>query len=586
MSRSSSTRGVRPRSAEPLPPERGGAKVSAAAPRMEEVRTPPALHQGSVRDDPLATILARSVARRSAPSQAMIQRTTKSAEQLTKLGEPQIRRGPPVKVQKQFVERPKAQRPTLQRSKKSRERMKSLAIPHVGQGPTDASGPIVKDIVDRLEQVLVTDRAALRTERERRFHDLDWGMGDEGGALMLGAIELTETPDAGLPQLIDQAKFIKRDPRGIGTQAFDLVQRAGVAKQLVANTLLTMDAADQLAYLRESGLVGKDWKIVAEVHYYRKRDKNMTAFHKDTRGETLFVNLNFANTDVIPGPEYIVNPGTVADYDAYVASKLPDTFVKDLTEAKKAYGKANEREDYALVGMTRIDPWGFVSFVDEAVHHKTPTVRHRMIPGPKLKAAITSKAHPLVLSEIEAAYDNQKVYEGMHPQRQGARPPLPASFSSSERFSRRISHLVGKDVAKAYGWYNFMEMHRAGKFDTEEFDRGKIERLLPELLSKAELEALIEQADWERVPYPDFNRVKFKHVTGYGEGNPLEIPVKGEKKYLKRQMSEAALTGEMPRQLPEGTPRRFLRTWIRAVHPSQDQGPPEVKTYGAEGELL
>ena len=60
------------------------------------------------------------------------------------------------------------------------------------------------------------------------------------------------------------------------------------------------------------------------MHYYRARDKEMAGFHKDTRGQTLFVNLNYHIEDqqqqglATRGPEYVVNPSPNVTHDAQI----------------------------------------------------------------------------------------------------------------------------------------------------------------------------------------------------------------------------------------------------------------------------
>jgi hypothetical protein len=83
----------------------------------------------------------------------------------------------------------------------------------------------------------------------------------------------------------------------------------------------------------------------------------MTAFHKDTLGKTLFVNLNFLTGEGL-GPEYVVNPATNEDYEEWFAqaNRLPSTFVKDVEGAKKALGAPTE------IGATKVPAKGLRCF--------------------------------------------------------------------------------------------------------------------------------------------------------------------------------------------------------------------------------
>jgi hypothetical protein len=172
--------------------------------------------------------------------------------------------------------------------------------------------------------------------------------------------------------------FVGAKSRGCLTNQpgnFALVEKAGVAKQIITNTLHTMEAARQLEYLRESDLIDDTWKVVIQNHYYRERDLSMTAFHKDTREQTLFVNLSFVSGDPakkeqLLDPEYVVNPPTSKECEGWVqkSGKLPATFVADLKSVKDSMGKPK------VIEATRVPAKGFVAFVDEMIHHKTPTV--------------------------------------------------------------------------------------------------------------------------------------------------------------------------------------------------------------------
>ena len=94
--------------------------------------------------------------------------------------------------------------------------------------------------------------------------------------------------------LIESAPLISTDNAlGANLNAYDGISKnERVAKLIVKNTLRTMQDAGQLEYLRRSGIVGPSWKILVEIHYYRDRGSGVGSLHKDTLGQTLFVNLN------------------------------------------------------------------------------------------------------------------------------------------------------------------------------------------------------------------------------------------------------------------------------------------------------
>jgi hypothetical protein len=416
-------------------------------------------------------------------------------------------------------------RAPVQRNGKSAAMLTNLAKPQVFAGPTVE---VQNDIVTGLETAMKKERAQL-SEYDQKTYDI------EHNPIVLGGIELTGSLDRDVRKLIKGATFIPLENRKVAkASSFDLVEKAGVAELIVINTLATMDRAGQLDYLRESGLIGEDWKVVVEVHYYRSRNKGQTKFHKDTSGETLFVNLNFVNDRAIPGPEYIINPHSTADYQRSVEEKLPKVFVDDLKPAMAHYG-----EDQ-VVGMTSIPKGGVVAFVDEAMHHKTPTVGHRTAPL-NMVAPLMQAASAEDYKDAEQAYKQYKGRGWTH------------RFTSYSSYLKRIKPPDDKP------WLRFMT-----KLDTDEapaFDRHEladIAKALPR--GTLDIDRLIEEGG-----AADFGNVSFGHVrTGPRAGHTMEVK-RPTQRYLKREMSDPDLRKLIPKQLPEDKPRTFFRTWVRAV---------------------
>jgi hypothetical protein len=210
-----------------------------------------------------------------------------------------------------------------------------------------------------------------RDEKERKDRFGRWNE----AVNVLGAIELTSLPDDDT-ELLKTAKFTKLDPNSLGRgSVFDLVEAAGVKEQVVKNTLNTMIKAGQIDYLRKSGLISGDWMVLIEVHYYRRRDQDVSQFHRDTLGQTLFVNLNYHTGHEIAGPEYVLHPPTVAEHEQQIKATLPPEFLADLAEIRKDAPEPTE------IMAPIIPAYGAVAFVDEAIHHMTPLRGHRKVKG-------------------------------------------------------------------------------------------------------------------------------------------------------------------------------------------------------------
>jgi GNAT superfamily N-acetyltransferase len=185
---------------------------------------------------------------------------------------------------------------------------------------------------------------------------------------------------------------VLRDPeilpiqwRALGTleyrRGYDLIKNdRQLSSAIVENVLETLDQAGQIAYLENLNLSRDDWVILIEVHYYYRRSQEAIVFHKDTIGDTVFVNLNFLNTQEILGPEYILNPSAELEkeHTSYIGRNLPDAFMRDLGSQRQTLSGPTK------IKATKIPPKHVVSFVDELIYHATPLPRRRTLRGGQL----------------------------------------------------------------------------------------------------------------------------------------------------------------------------------------------------------
>jgi hypothetical protein len=230
--------------------------------------------------------------------------------------------------------------------------------------------------------------------------------------LFVGALELSAIPAAvDEMELLDNVKLVNLPSayeagemapgtvaHVLGTNLNGFALTAGLEAQLVRYTLLTMLAARQLEYLRTSGFIGKGWKVVVEIHYYRRRQYvGRDMFHKDTFGQTLFGNLNY-DTDVeIPGPEYILDPAVVGEHEEQIKQSLPREFLDDLRGVRGQLGPPTE------IGIASIKPHQFVGFVDEAIHHMSPQLGGRTVTAKELAAFLVKEYGQDVVKDARTA---------------------------------------------------------------------------------------------------------------------------------------------------------------------------------------
>lgn len=506
------------------PPVAARSRGKAPQASLARGRDHDAALEGAVRpgssEAALAGLLEASVARRA------LQRASRDAEGARAPARSSRAGGRPGSTQarpSQRIERAALRHPLIQRNHESATLLKELATPKVFEGPAAA---LQTSVIARLEariaeQVRSVDahnarREELNLQLEPKDMVQDWRRANwDQSLLFIGGIELTRIPErdedlVGASRLVDLAGD---NALGRGLQAFDLAQAAGVEDDIVANTLRTMIAAKQIEYLRRSRLLEDgEWKIVIEVHYYRSRSQTGSFFHKDTLGQTLFVNLNYETAHEIAGPEYVVNPPAVRAHDEAVSATLPGEFLRDLAATRSSLPEPAE------VHAPRIPARGVVAFVDEAIHHMTPLYGHRTITGAEF-ATFLKERDAAKFAGAEQAYDTYM--SGWWP-----------------------ASTYGAESAKWFGW---IAIARAAgeKFTRKELAAAQV--------PTDDIEALLA-----RFGGKGFQTVSIPGVAG--ENPPV---VREGRPPLKRRMSTLALGGQLPRKVTGD--RRFFRTWVRAV---------------------
>ena len=341
-----------------------------------------------------------------------------------------------------------------------------------------------------------------------------------------------------LPSTIPGERF-----RSAGADRADMVIKAGLGPAVVENALKTMIDARQLEYLRLAKIPNAEWKILVEVHYIRSRPKDMAGFHKDTKGETLFVNLNYhVGENKVVGPEYVVNPAPSPAHDAQIfgttqrAATLPTAFTDDLLTLRGSLG------DPAHIRSGVVNPYGYVAFVDEAIHHATPWYGHRFVTGAEFKAYL-ARAHPAKFTEMVRAI---KAFQ--------------SSFWSEKLypFGTYVNTSIVPEGELAT-WNTWMAMAGDDRL-TAQYTR---EDLVPSMTDD-EFDLMLDDVGAQE----GAARIK----AGSGGWFSARIPDAGlspvkaaTRPPLKRQGSTADFKRDRPKQLPEDIPRRFLRTWVRVI---------------------
>lgn len=378
--------------------------------------------------------------------------------------------------------------------------------------------------------------------------------------LYIGSIVLDEVPASPDDDRLMMARArLEETDNAIDApfNAHGLPAMARVEGEVVQNTLATMKRAGQIDYLRSSGFVGRDWKIIVEIHYYRDRSGAEPNLHKDTLGQTLFVNLNYTNETPMAGPEFVVNPPTVATHEDFIAQTLPEQFRDDLDSTREAPAPT-------MIETVELPAHSVVAFVDEAIHHATPKVGHRTITIKRLREFLITDAD--YKDHYAAA---KKAFEDSSAQGKWAYTPW-WSFSAyfTEKLTKaeknRWGALIALSKRKDDLTVTRADLAKAG-MTHEQVDRIHQSKKL---------------AEFNSVNIP--GRARADGATGR---LPLES-APGTPLPLKREMSDRALNKKLPALLPPSTPRRFFRTWVRAVPVKKTALPapsPSASTSAASG---
>lgn len=411
--------------------------------------------------------------------------------------------------------------------RESADLLKTMAEPKIGK-------PAAKDVQIKLVQEL--DALFNRTS-EFNLGGILLNSLPESDDALLGDAKLIRLPH-GLTDTKDGPKIAVTEFKSVGEDRAQEVINAGLGPLVVENTLRTMIDARQIEYLRQAKLPNDQWKILVEVHYISARPKDMSGFHKDTRNETLFVNLNYhvGERDVV-GPEYVVNPQPPEEHEAKIAEKLPPEFMADLQKARGTLGDPSEIK-YGIVG-----PYGYVAFVDEAIHHTTPHYGQRVVTG----------------EEVGWYMENKHAKHAEFKEMKRADAAYKASWWPSWWYD--YSSYVDKKVVKETqipAWQRWLAVT----------DDSKALYTRDDLVTKKKLMSTEEYEDMLATVGAESGAERKGGRAGGFEKvlvNSGAVPVDptGQRPRLKRRMSEADL--KRPEQLPETVTRRFLRTWVRAI---------------------
>jgi len=431
--------------------------------------------------------------------------------------------------------RPAASRPLLQRTEESAALLTELATPQTKTGPAVGAQ---KRLVERLNAVDTFD----------------------GAMLNLGGILIEEMPKSD-GELLTTAEFVELPTSGgfisAGRPRSRELKEAGLAGLVLENTLKTMIDAKQVEYLRKAGLPNAEWKILVEVHFYRERDMSATGLHKDTLTETLFVNLNYHMDKAVVGPEYVINPQASEEHDQAIKATLPASFLEDLGETRKRLGGPTE------IGTRIVQPYGYVAFVDEAVHHATPYYWQRFVKASDLTEFLGRDPKAVLTEYLKTNRTEEFAAAGIAYSKWLKRWTDLYSFDAFD--DRKL--IRPEDSGK---WLAAMQLLNEGTSGGG--DRLYTRNDLALMLDDNKFDALLERVATD----PEKGKARTGGAAGGfhtaqiprpGQtGYPIAQPIKAtDKPPLKRRLSNPDFRKQLPPAPEDKEKRCFFRSWVRVV---------------------
>lgn len=357
----------------------------------------------------------------------------------------------------------------------------------------------------------------------------------------LGSVVLENLPalDDDLAEWIGARDTEETDFSILATaNAFTVTSEAGAGKELAGYTLNVMKTAGQLDYLRKSGFVGPDWTIVVEMHYYRDRPRTNPVLHKDTLGQTLFVNLDYFTTDPDAGPEFIVNPPPIASHENKISGTLPEEFLEDLAAVKKSLPAPTE------IDTLDLKPNQFVAFVDELIHHATPFAKHRRV---------TTQA-------VQTFLENDADLKGTYSAALEAKRAGEATETSNFRTELKERSAVTDE--QAGNWEKLLALCAGSPRKTDRTELGTL-GLTDQQIDRLLFKHTRHKYDWVHIDKAALQENQQRIPLQQADSEePLQLPRKMSYRQIPPKFAETAKSK-----------RSFLRTWVRAV-PTD-----EVKRY-------
>lgn len=289
--------------------------------------------------------------------------------------------------------------------------------------------------------------------------------------------------------------------------------------------------------------------IAVDINYYPDRSghKVAPAFHKDTAGNNIFVNLIFDNDDTIEATEWFADLAQPSDQRArWQAKLLPPEHLEELAAARLSLAPAHKDKEVSG-GVTRGE-YVYVSWVDDLVWHATPSTTQRLVMIPAFAAGIYEQLGERILQPVEK---NDKGFQ--------FKPPVLNTWISALAVLGSLAECT--DTA-LYRWL------RAKGLGPQDLTDTTAPQAWRELYAGDTGWATYERDVRERAKTPwrvlaTSNEAIAKDATLPGSESIMETPVGLSGR--RRANSTSPKEVEDANTLNAGRTRTFIRTWVRIL---------------------
>ncbi len=287
--------------------------------------------------------------------------------------------------------------------------------------------------------------------------------------------------------------------------------------------------------------------IAVDINYYPDRSghKVAPAFHKDTAGNNIFVNLIFDNSDTIEATEWFADLAQPSNQRAkWQATLLPPEHLEELAAARLSLAPAHK--DKEVSGGVTEGEYVFVSWVDDLVWHATPSTTQRLEMTPERAIALYEQ---LGLKVTKSVAEKDKEFQFLHAESQTWISALSVLGSIAECETTALhkwladQKLGPQDLTDTTGPRAWQELYSG--------DRAKYEKDVRERA----------KTPWRVLATSNEAIAEDKTLPGSVAIKETPVGLSGR----RRANSTSPQAVEDVNTLNAGKTRTFIRTWVRIL---------------------